>query len=307
MALIAAVAIGLVISRTVTGPLVRLTSEVGEISAGYLDKRTEVGAAGEVGTLVDAFNQMLDRIASTYRSQRELLANIAHELRTPLASIQGYAQALRDGVIQDEDARNRALDTITDEARRITELVEQILQLSRLESGQLPIHFAPTVIGEVLERVERQFAPIAIEKGVRLVIDRDTEMQAVIDEDLIARALGNLTANAIRHTDAGGAVEVRASRVSIPGRPAGIRLTVRDGGEGISDEQLERIFERFYRVGDRSTQHDSRNFGLGLAIVHEIVSRHGGEMSVASTPGQGTTFTIDLPPRQDNGSQGQRT
>ena len=109
------------------------------------------------------------------------------------------------------------------------------------------------------------------------------------------QALGNLTANAIRHTTSGGRVEVRAARVSAPGREPLLRFTVRDTGQGMTDAEVERIFDRFYRSGDRSVQHDARNFGLGLAIVHEIVSRHAGEISVQSEPGAGTTFAIDLP------------
>ena len=135
------IVIGLLISRTVARPLGELTASVASLGPSDLDRRLDLDARGEVGTLVAAFNHMLDRLASTYRSQRELLANIAHELRTPLTSIQGYAQALRDGVISDESARDDALHTITDEARRMTDLVEQILQLSRLESGQLPTEY----------------------------------------------------------------------------------------------------------------------------------------------------------------------
>jgi signal transduction histidine kinase len=177
----------------------------------------------------------------------------------------------------------------------MTTLVEQILQLSRLESGQLEVHFDTLSLGEVLARVERQFAHISAERGVQLALDRDSELECVADPELLAQAIGNLTSNALRHTPAGGSVEVRASRVSTPAGPGGIRITVTDTGEGMDAAELERIFDRFYRSAVRSAQHDGRHFGLGLAIVQEIVSRHRGRISVQSAPHLGTTFTIDLP------------
>ena len=291
------IVIGLLISRTVTRPLRQLTDSVGSLGASDLDARVNVDAKGEVGTLVAAFNDMLDRLASTYTSQRELLANIAHELRTPLTSIRGYAQALRDGVISGESARNEALGTITDEARRMTELVEQILQLSRLESGQLPTAFRDVEVGQLLARIERQFSPIATDRGVELTVDTSSALRHTLDEALILQALGNLMSNAIRHTPSGGSVEARAARVSTTGREPVLRFTVRDTGQGMSDAELERVFDRFYRAGDHSAHHDARNFGLGLAIVDEIVNRHGGEISVQSALGEGTVFAIDLPAR----------
>jgi len=215
-----------------------------------------------------------------------------------LTSIQGYAQALRDDVIRDEQARDDALRTISEEARRMTALVEHILQLSRLESGQLPVHFSEAAVGAVLERIERQFGPLTTERGVELLVDRDIDLVLTADAELLVQALGNLTNNAIRHTPAGGTVELRASRVSTPSAPPGVRFIVRDTGEGMREAELNRIFERFYRAGDRSARQDARNFGLGLSIVHEIVSRHGGQISVESAPGAGTTFTIDLPQQQ---------
>ncbi len=299
VALGVSVVIGLLISRSITGPLQRLTTSVDEINSAGLDERIKMESGDEVGTLVSAFNQMLDRLASTYDSQRELLANIAHELRTPLTSIQGYTHALRDDVIHDADARQDALQTIADEARRMTELVEQILQLSRLESGQLPVRFTETVIGEVLSTLERQFALLVAEQGVRLSVDRESELRCVVDPELLTQALGNLINNAVRHTGDGGVVEVRATRISSPSRPAAIRIVVTDTGEGMSETELEHIFGRFYRSGGRSSQHDVRNFGLGLSIVQEIVNRHRGEISVESTPGVGTAFTIELPVNQD--------
>lgn len=287
--------LGILIARTVANPLRDLTNSVGSISATDLNQRVNVDTGGEVGTLVAAFNHMLDRLASTYQSQRDLLANIAHELRTPLTSIQGYAQALKDDVIKDDAARVDALHTITEEARRMTELVEQIMQLSRLESGQLPASFVEADVDALLTRLDRRFAPLADQRGVALTVNADSGVRCVLDEELLLQALGNLTGNAIRHTEPGGTVEIRASRVAAPTRKPRLQITVRDSGEGISEVELERIFDRFYRASAGASRHDARNFGLGLAIVQEIVKRHRGEISVQSVPGGGTTFALDLP------------
>ena len=250
VALGVSVVIGLLISRSVTGPLRRLTTKVEGINSTGLDERVAMEHGEEVGTLVMAFNHMLDRLAMTYESQRDLLANIAHELRTPLTSIQGYSHALRDDVIRDPVARDDALQTITDEARRMTELVEQILQLSRLESGQLPVNFTEVELGAVLSAIERQFSPLVAERGIRLLVDRDSSIRCVADQELLTQALSNLTSNAIRHTESGGTVEIRVGRISGPSRTARIRIVVKDTGKGMSEAELERIFARFYRSGD---------------------------------------------------------
>jgi two-component system sensor histidine kinase BaeS len=294
IALVVSILVGFLVARTVTGPLRRLTTTASAISAGDLETRVPVGDGGEVGTLVTAFNGMLDRLAGAYRSQRDLLANIAHELRTPLTSIQGYAQALRDGVVPADD-RDDALLAISEEATRMGDLVDQILQLSRLESGQLPLQLEPVRIVSLFEQLRRQFAPVASERGVELVVSSADDLEIVADPNLLLQALGNLAGNALRHTPPGGRIEFRSSRIVSAGRPPDARISVSDTGEGIDVARMERVFERFYRAGDRSAEASARNFGLGLSIVHEIVERHAGLVSVESTPGQGTTFTIDIP------------
>ncbi len=287
--------VALLLARIATRPLRELTRTATGITAGDLDRRVEMQEGGEVGTLVSAFNAMLDRLASTYQSQRDLLANIAHELRTPLTSVQGYAQALRDGVITRPEERENALVAITEETLRMTSLVEQILQLSRLESGQLPLMLQTVRIGDLFAQLGRQFDHVASERDVELSIDPSDDLELQADPELLVQAIGNLTSNAIRHTPAGGKVEVRATRIASADRPPGIRITVTDTGEGIEQEQLERLFERFYRGGDHALSRDGRNFGLGLAIVHEVVERHNGQISIESALGRGTVATIDLP------------
>jgi signal transduction histidine kinase len=221
-----------------------------------------------------------------------LLANVAHELRTPLTSVQGYAQALRDGVLRDDQERDEALLAITEESGRMGELVNQILQLSRLESGQSELDVTSFEVADLFERLRRQFLPLAAQAQVELDFSAAPRLVLHADEGLLMQAIGNLVSNGLRHTPAGGAVNVRAVRAAGPAGAPVVRLAVTDSGAGIPEEQLDRIFERFYRGG---TTPAGRRFGLGLAIVAEIVARHHGDISVESAVGAGTTFTIDLP------------
>ncbi len=290
----ASVVIALLIARTVTGPLRELTQSASRISPGDLNERVTIEAGGEIGTLVVAFNRMLDRIATTYQSQRDLLANIAHELRTPLTSIQGYSHALRDNVLKNDQERDGALVVISDEAARMTVLVEQILQLARLESRQLSLDLRATNLGDIFEVIQNQFTPLARERGVQLQIET-TNVEVTADSELLIQAIGNITSNAIRHTPVDGRVAVRASRVIRARQPPRIRIVISDSGEGIDEEHLNRVFERFYRAGDKAREDASSSYGLGLSIVREIVERHGGEINVESAPGTGAMFSLEFP------------
>jgi len=299
VAAIVSIPLAFLLARTISHPITQLTGAARAIAAGDLTRRVPGRQdKGEVGTLVYAFNTMVERLEQTYESQRQLLANVAHELRTPLTSIQGYAQALRDGVLQDDDERDEALLAVTEETGRMGDLVNQILQLSRLESGQSELSLSEFEVVDLLERLRRQFQPLAARANVTLSFDAPEGLRLNADEELLIQALGNLIGNGLRHTPSGGRVSVRAA---LAGGPDGARLarfSVSDSGAGIPPEQLERIFERFYRGGGAPT---ARRFGLGLAIVREVVARHNGTITVDSAVGRGTTFTIDLPNTEGQG------
>jgi signal transduction histidine kinase len=291
VALVIGVALSVYHARSLSRPISRLTDAAEEINAGNLDRRVTAGGGEEIGTLVGAFNGMLDRLADTYRSQRQLLANIAHELRTPLTSIQGYATALRDGVIPDGDARDQALQAISEESERMNILVNQILQLSRLESGELPLRVEQVPLNEVFEQLERDFTPRASDSDVELTLHpADATVRG--DAELLRQAVGNLIANALRHTPPGGRVTVRSEPSP---DSTSVTITVSDTGEGIAPADLEHIFERFYRAAGQEPSQSEHSFGLGLAIVREVVHHHEGRVGVTSTLGEGTTFTIELP------------
>jgi two-component system sensor histidine kinase BaeS len=300
LALLVGVVTSVALARSIANPLARLTSAASGISAGNLDARLPGAGDDEVGTLVRAFNAMLERLAATYTAQQTLLANIAHELRTPLTSIQGYAQALRDGAAVDATERETALAVIGAEAQRMSELVNQILQLSRLESGQLALQREPVPLAPLLARLRRTLAPQAATGGVALHVTAPDDLTVSADPELLTQALSNLAFNALRHTPSGGRVAINATTFVANDGARHARIAVSDTGSGIAADQLEQIFERFYRGPDAATDEQSsvsgaRRFGLGLAITREIVRRHGGTLTVASAPGAGTTFAMHLP------------
>lgn len=294
IALAVAAAAGYLLSRRIAAPLARLTAAADAMAAGDLDQRIPDQGQDELGRLVASFNAMSYQIATTARSQRTLLADIAHELRTPLTSVQGYAQALRDGVLPDETERDRALATIGAESDRMARLIRQLLELSRLESGQTALVLRPVDLGPVLARVQARFRPEAERRGVVLLITVAPGSVALADEERLGQILDNLVGNALRHTPTGGEVVLAAAPPSPPDASgqSRVRLTVRDSGEGIAAERLPRIFDRFTRGEGRAGRD---GFGLGLAIVRELVLTHGGTIAVASEPGRGTTFTVELP------------
>jgi YD repeat-containing protein len=296
--LLGAIAASMFLSQSIARPITRLTRAADAMTAGDLGQRVPGEGDSEVGRLVRSFNEMVQRLQTTYDSQRQLLANIAHELRTPLTSIQGYAQALRDGVVGAEVERDRALETIAEESERINALVIQILQLARLESGQSEPRLVQVDVADVINRIIRRHQVEAEAAGVALASDVGAGQDVVADDVLLDQAIDNLVRNAIRHTRPGGRVVIfTSSPTSEAASDSQIRIRVADTGEGIPSQEIPHIFDRFHRAAADRPNGAGRNggFGLGLAIVREIVAGHGGTVGVESTVGQGTTFTIKLP------------
>jgi signal transduction histidine kinase len=295
ISLMIASAFGLVFSRRIAHPVRRLTIAADAMARGQLEQEVTGGGPDEIGRLVGSFNAMSRQVATTYRSQRELLANVAHELRTPLTSVQGYAQAIRDGVIEDDDERYRALTVIGRESERMSNLIGQLLDLARLESGQAELTIRPVAVLVLLDRLRERFRPVATERHVVMTTASPEGLTVLGDEGRLLQLLSNLVANAIRHTPSGGlvAIDARSLEALNGGGPA-VRIAVHDTGEGIAFERLPTIFDRFHR-GERTASDSSSGFGLGLAIVRELVELHGGKIEVESELGRGTTFTVELP------------
>jgi two-component system OmpR family sensor kinase len=242
-------------------------------------------AHDETGRFIDAFNKTLERLEQLFTSQQRFLADVSHELRTPLTVIKGNVDLMRRLKQVDEES----LDTIEDEADRLTRLVGNLLLEAQAESGKLPLYFAPVELDTLLLEVFKEMRVLARERvSIKL-----TEIDQIVvsgDRDRLKQVLINLVSNAINYTPRGGEVYLSLGKVG-----ENARLIVRDTGQGISDEDLPHIFERFFRAEKSRTRSKTSGFGLGLSIAYWIVNRHGGRIEVDSTENKGTTFCIYLP------------
>lgn len=285
VAVVAATIVALLVANSFYRPIRRLTDASERMARGDYDQRVPVAGPTELRELALSFNQMASEVQRSRAVLRDFVADVSHELRTPLTSIRGFAQALGDGTIVDEEERKRALAVVDDEARRLHGLVTRLLDLSRMESGQVAMARGPVPLAELARYVLDVFERRAEEKGVRLRSEVAEGLVVAGDEDRLEQLVTNLVDNAIRYTPAGGEVVVSASRSS-GGR---IEVAVRDTGRGIPPDQLPRIFERFH------TANGGEGTGLGLAIARQIARAHGGDLTATSTPGAGSTFTATLP------------
>ncbi|MEZ5331169.1 MAG: ATP-binding protein [Thermoanaerobaculia bacterium] len=221
--------------------------------------------------------------------RRDLVANVSHELKTPLAAIRGYAETLHDGALDDAEASKRFVHRILEQCRRLQALLEDLLTLSRLERRDEESERVPTDLGEVLNRAAEVMEPIARERQVALQLDLAPVPRFEADAEGLEKLCLNLLDNAVKYNRPGGEVRVRLRR-----RGGEAVLEVEDSGRGIPEAALPRLFERFYRV-DRGRSRDEGGTGLGLAIVKHAAQRHGGSVEVVSKLGEGSTFTVRLP------------
>lgn len=286
-AIASAVAVSLLVSRLITNPIHEMAGVTRRIASGDFSRRVEVNSGDELGSLAQSLNQMAASLETSEEQRRELMANVAHELRTPLSSISGYMEGLADGVVP---ADKDTFDLIQKEAGRLSRLVNDLQRLSRAESGEERLDMVVLDLGSFLARVGKRFEPQFENKGVLLDIEITGGRQTVnADEDKLDQIIINLLDNALSHTQAGDSVSVYAA-----GRGKQVEIRVSDTGTGISKDDLPHIFERFYRA-DKSRSRESGGSGIGLTITRSYVEAMGGEINVESMPDSGTTFTILLP------------
>jgi signal transduction histidine kinase len=248
------------------------------------------GILGLLGVSVGFLVVSTRRAQRLARQQMEFVAAVSHELRTPLAVIRSAGDNLAEGVVGDETRVRRYGDLVRSEGRRLTEMVEQILEFAGIHSGQRTFALRPVPVRQIVEAVVEASQPLAAEAGLRLEIDvPETIPPALADEAALRRVVQNLVGNAIKYGTGGGAVRITAAA---DGRD--VRLTVADGGMGIPAAEHERIFEPFYRVPEVVAA-QIQGAGLGLSLVKRIVETHGGRITVRSAPGQGSEFTVRLP------------
>jgi two-component system sensor histidine kinase BaeS len=287
-ATLAAVAVSLVVSRRIVTPIQRLLAASRRIAAGRYAERVPPGAGDELGALAEQFNQMATALEDAERRRVALIGDVAHELRTPLATIEGYTEGLLDGVLE---SGAPIWAVLHDEVRRLRRLVQDLQELSRVEARQLPLTFQVIAPRVLIASAVAVIAPQFAEKNVQLSHDLVNDLPAVrADPDRIQQVLINLLGNALRHTPPGGQVRIDAAVAE-----RGVTFRIADTGAGIAPEHLPHLFERFYRV-DKARSRSLGGHGIGLTIAKALVEAHDGAIW-ASSPGlgHGATFAFTLP------------
>ncbi len=284
---IGALALALLLSRRIVSPVEALTVAARRMEKGDLSQRVEVRSRDEIGDLAHAFNAMADSLARQEQLRRTMVADVAHELRTPLSNIRGYLEAVRDRVLQ-PDAQ--VVDSLHEEAMLLARLVDDLQELALAEAGQIKLAPRPADIGSLIEKALAALRPQLVTKGVEAKVSLPDGLPEVeVDPERIGQVLHNLLDNALHYTPAGGEISITATKEGNE-----VEVRVRDSGPGIAPEHLPYVFERFYRA-DPSRARATGGAGLGLAIVRQLVQAHGGHVRAESETGRGATFTFTLP------------
>ncbi len=277
-----------ILSRSLERRLQPLAEAARAVSAGDLTARAEPEGDDELAALADAFNEMAERLGEARAREREFLLSVGHDLRTPLTTIGGYAEALAEG-IDDPDEVRRIASVLDTQSRRLRRLIEDVMLLARLESAEFTLRPEPVDLSAHLAEVVAGFEPRARAARVELVARFEAVGLRLIDPDRVAQLVGNLVENALRYTPEAGTVTVE-----LVGLPSEVTIRVGDTGAGIDPEDLPHVFERFY-VARRYREARPEGSGLGLSIVARLVEAMGGRVGVDSRPGEGTTVTVEIP------------
>lgn len=282
-----ALLLALLLSEGLLRPVRALTHAAGKLSRGDLSQRVQVHGKDELGQLGASFNQMAGSLEKAEQNRRSMTADIAHELRTPIAVQRANLEALQDGIYP---LTVENLQPILDQTELLTRLVEDLRTLALADAGELRLERGPTDLAALVRRVVERFRPEAESRGVTLTGEGLPELPPLsLDAHRIEQILNNLFSNALRYTPEGGEV-----RLSIETRGGFAELRVADTGPGIPPEALPRLFERFYRA-DPSRSRERGGTGLGLAIARQLALLHGGDLTGANRPEGGAVFTLRLP------------
>ncbi len=292
-----ALSLGYFLSTTLTDRIVAVGRAAARLAGGNLQVRVEVSGNDEMAKLAQSFNEMAAQLQTSAEKQQELdllrrnlIAWAGHDLRTPLASIRAIVEALADGVVEDPATVNRYLQTAQRDIRSLSLLIDDLFHLAQIEAGGLQLDRDLNSLSDLISDTIESFSHLAHSQQVTLQGRVSPAVDPVMLDALkVGRVLANLVGNALRHTPAGGTIQVNASAVDQQ-----VLVEVTDTGEGINPEDLPLIFDRFYR-GEKSRSRTTGGAGLGLAIAQGIVEAHGGQISVESSPGQGSRFSFSLP------------
>ena len=294
-----AMILGYFLSSTVTERIMLLKEAAEKLAGGNLQTRVAVSGRDELSALAVTFNQMAEQLQAADRKQRELeslrrelVAWASHDLQTPLASMRAILEALADGIVDEPEMIKRYLNTAQRDVMSLSALMDDLFQMSQLDAGGFPLNQAQSSLSDLVSDTLESFSELAYRESIKLEGHVDADVDPVfMDTQAIGRVLNNLVSNALRHTAVGGEIKVHARRTG-----TGVEVSVRDTGEGIREQDVPHIFERFYR-GDasRSRHAGTGGAGLGLAIARGIVQAHGGNIRVESERGKGTQFTFNIP------------
>ncbi|MCX7781849.1 MAG: HAMP domain-containing histidine kinase [Negativicutes bacterium] len=282
----AALALGLYLSRKISRPLITLADAAKRLARRELSHRVMISQNDEIGDVAKSFNYMAQQIEQNETLRRHMLADVAHELRTPLAILRGNLESLQDGVIE---PKPEVFASLHDETVRMTRLVADLQDLALAEAGELRLCLAPVNLAEVFAKIESKLSAEADARNIRLSVGHPAGLIVKADKERLEQVLYNLLVNAFKYTPGGG--EVCLTAIAANG---GACITVSDTGTGIPPEDLPHVFNRFYRA-DKSRNRETGGAGLGLAIVKSFVEAQGGSVGVESEMGQGSRFFVNLP------------
>ncbi len=302
LALILAVTLvlGLIVFRLLTGRLRHVSETVKSFEQGQLEKRVTVNSEDEIGLLGTSFNQMADTLVANMNEikqidklRRELVANVSHDLRSPLASIQGYLETILSKEPEiDPQERSKYYETVLRNTKKLGSLIEELFELSKFDARDVQPDMEPVSMAELAQDLVQQFKPIAEQKGITLqaVLPDEPVNLVYADIALMERAISNLIDNALKHTPEGGIVSIISSNEN-----ENVSFTISDTGKGIAEENIQRIFDRFYQEDPSRTV--GSGAGLGLSIAQKILELHGSKLLVQSGIGKGTSFNFVLSPK----------
>lgn len=290
VSIIFATVIAYFFSRSVSQPLQEMNQVARRVAEGKFDGRVDFQSNDEIGELGQSFNFMAGEIERHEKMRREFVANVSHELRSPLTSIQGFIEALMDGKDKTPEARQRYLDIVHRETLRLTGLVNELLDLSRVEAGIVRMKMDELDLVGVIDRVLEKYRPALEVRGLKVIRKLPPAIPEVKgDGDRIQQVMNNLLDNAIRYSEKDGEIVIAVEKTA-----DSVKISVQDHGKGIPADELPYVWDRFYKV-DKARSRNVEGTGLGLAIARQIVEQHGGKVEATSVPRHGSTFSFSIP------------
>jgi signal transduction histidine kinase len=287
LAIIIAMIVTFFLSRRLLAPIRALTISARKLGSGDLSQRVQFQGKGEVGELGESFNSMAIDLERTAKLRQNMVADVAHELRTPLSNVAGYLEAIRDDIIKPDTA---TISSLSEEVDLLSRLVDDLQELALADAGELKLVCQPEDLSQLIEQSVKAVQTKVMDKGLEVSVDIPANLTPVnIDYHRISQVLRNLLENAIKHTGTGGKISISASQME-----KWVTVRVTDNGEGIPAEDIPNMFERFYRV-DKSRSRNGGGSGLGLTIAKRLVESHGGTIDVKSELGRGSSFSFTLP------------